>query len=201
MKRSLKSGFTLAEVLITLAVIGVVAAMSIPALIGSTNQQEYKVALKKAVAVVNQAITMSIALDSTNAAQCASCLNGPAATPSGNVALANYFRNRLNVIGNGPFTDGASFYTADGMMFHFLKNTATACNTPITGTTDALAAATSCAVMVDVNGAKGPNLPSIGSKALGTQVYKDQYYVVIRDESSLPSGNATLTIAQDAMTY
>lgn len=40
-------GFTLAEVLITLAIIGVVAAMSIPSIVASTNKAEYVTALKK----------------------------------------------------------------------------------------------------------------------------------------------------------
>ena len=61
MRKSL--GFTLAEVLITLAIIGVVAAMTIPSVIINTNQQEYKTGLKKAVSVLNQAITMNMALE------------------------------------------------------------------------------------------------------------------------------------------
>lgn len=38
----LKSGFTLAEVLITLGIIGVVAAMTIPTIIANTNGQKYR---------------------------------------------------------------------------------------------------------------------------------------------------------------
>ena len=48
-KTGLRKGFTLAEVLTTLMVIGVVAAMTIPTLINSTDDQQYKVAFKKAV--------------------------------------------------------------------------------------------------------------------------------------------------------
>ena len=46
MKR-FKKGFTLAEVLITLAIIGVVAAIAIPSVISNTQQQEFKTGLKK----------------------------------------------------------------------------------------------------------------------------------------------------------
>lgn len=46
-------GFTLAEVLITLAVLGVVAAMSIPSLMNSTNDKELSVARQKAYATVS----------------------------------------------------------------------------------------------------------------------------------------------------
>ena len=56
-------GFTLAEVLITLAIIGVVAAISIPSVISNTQQQEFKTGLRKAVSVLNSAITMNMAID------------------------------------------------------------------------------------------------------------------------------------------
>ena len=49
------------EVLITLAIIGVVAAVSIPSVISNSNQQQYKTGLKKAVSVLNSAITMGMA--------------------------------------------------------------------------------------------------------------------------------------------
>ncbi len=47
MKYSKEKGFTLAEVLITLAIIGVVAAISIPSVISNSQQQEFKTGLKK----------------------------------------------------------------------------------------------------------------------------------------------------------
>ena len=56
-------GFTLAEVLITLAIIGVVAAISIPSVISNSQQQEFKTGLRKAVSVLNSAITMNMAID------------------------------------------------------------------------------------------------------------------------------------------
>ena len=42
-----KSGFTLAEVLVTLMIIGVIAAMTIPSLMQSTAQQELELLTKK----------------------------------------------------------------------------------------------------------------------------------------------------------
>lgn len=44
------SGFTLAEVLITLGIIGIVAAMTIPTLLGNTQDAQFKTAYKKAFA-------------------------------------------------------------------------------------------------------------------------------------------------------
>ena len=48
-------GFTLAEVLITLVIIGVIAAMTIPTLMNNTNKQEYVSKLKKAYSTLSQA--------------------------------------------------------------------------------------------------------------------------------------------------
>ena len=56
-------GFTLAEVLITLGIIGVVAAMTIPTLMSNTGKSEFKTAYKKIISAVNQAVTMSVAID------------------------------------------------------------------------------------------------------------------------------------------
>lgn len=54
-------GFTLAEVLTTLMVIGVVAAMTIPTLMNSTNDQQLKVAYKKAMSVLGQGVQLMVA--------------------------------------------------------------------------------------------------------------------------------------------
>ena len=58
---NLKNGFTLAEVLITLVIIGVIAALTIPALMNKTNEQETVVAVKKAYSVLGQAYQRVIA--------------------------------------------------------------------------------------------------------------------------------------------
>ena len=49
-------GFTLAEILITLVIIGVIAAFTIPTLINNTKKQEYVAGLKKANSVLSQAL-------------------------------------------------------------------------------------------------------------------------------------------------
>lgn len=55
-KKTNKKAFTLAEVLITLAIIGVIAAISVPSLIQKTNSAELKTAYKQAYAVALQAL-------------------------------------------------------------------------------------------------------------------------------------------------
>lgn len=56
-KNNLKiCGFTLAEVLITLGMIGIVAEMTIPTLMNNVQDQAYKIAYKKAYSVMTQAL-------------------------------------------------------------------------------------------------------------------------------------------------
>ena len=55
----MKKAFTLAEVLITLAIIGVVAAMTIPTLISSYNKKVVETKLLRVYSVMNNAIKMS----------------------------------------------------------------------------------------------------------------------------------------------
>ena len=123
----LKKGFTLAEVLITLAIIGVVAAVSIPSVISNSNQQQYKTGLKKAVSVLNSAITMNTALDGE--------------TPYDNANLFGYLMRHMSVMKSTDRMDGyyyvtngiegdryvnAAFYTTDGMRFEFRAGNAPA---------------------------------------------------------------------------
>ena len=52
-------GFTLAEVLITLGIIGVVCAMTIPTLIANTNSAKFRAQFKKTLSTLNQAGLMA----------------------------------------------------------------------------------------------------------------------------------------------
>ncbi len=54
-----KIAFTLAEVLITLGIIGIVAALTIPTLMAKTKKQQTTVALKKFYSTMQQAIKLS----------------------------------------------------------------------------------------------------------------------------------------------
>ena len=57
-KLRIRPGFTLAEVLITLGIIGVVAAMTMPALINNTRNQELQTQLKTAYSILSQGLSM-----------------------------------------------------------------------------------------------------------------------------------------------
>lgn len=54
----LKKGFTLAEILIALMIIGIIAMLVVPGMISSTTETEYNSGIKKAYANLSQAIKM-----------------------------------------------------------------------------------------------------------------------------------------------
>ena len=93
-------GFTLAEVLITLGIIGVVAAMTMPTLINSTQGAQYKTAFKKSLTVLSQAVVMNIALNDYDLSQIVAGANNYAdeTTVMGNQTLYDMFNERLNIV-------------------------------------------------------------------------------------------------------
>lgn len=56
---SFNKGFTIAEVLITLGIIGIIAAMTIPALIGNAGKQQVVARVQKAYSVMAQLVKLS----------------------------------------------------------------------------------------------------------------------------------------------
>lgn len=54
----MKKAFTLAEVLITLGIIGVVAALTIPTLVNNYRKKQFETGLKKEYSVLLQALDM-----------------------------------------------------------------------------------------------------------------------------------------------
>lgn len=62
----MKKAFTLAEVLITLGIIGVVAALTMPTLINKTQGAQYKAAFKKSLSALSQAAALNKELDGWN---------------------------------------------------------------------------------------------------------------------------------------
>ena len=106
-EKARKSAFTLAEVLITLGIIGVVAAMTMPTLINSTQGAQYKTAYKKALSVMSQAVVMNIALEDYDLSQTVAGTNTTAASVDGAVSAKEVggvqsiyalFKNRMNVV-------------------------------------------------------------------------------------------------------
>ena len=170
---NIRDGFTLAEVLITLGIIGVVAAMTMPTLMNQTQGAQYKAAYKKALSALSQAVTLNVALDDYNFAD----------IDNSSYKLENMLKNRMNVVreetGGGDILDSAGqAYTArtsagdgigtdqtigdsnvtlffnDGIMFTYNPEEAKNCtyDSTIGGS-----ASTRCKGLIDVNGTKAPN--------------------------------------------
>lgn len=58
-EKIMKKGFTLAEVLVTLVILGVIAAMTIPAIVSNTRDAEYRSKAKKTFSILSQAMAMA----------------------------------------------------------------------------------------------------------------------------------------------
>lgn len=182
-----KSGFTLAEVLITLGIIGVVAAMTIPTLMNSTNQAEFKTGFKKIMSTLNQAVTMNVALESVDFSALTT------GTTSSTQSVLSMFVNRMNVMKTTsvttdtqvtqmgtPFTGGTNYalFFNDGMAISYPTG-ATACTTRS-------AAGGICTMVVDVNGAKKPNRLSLATTGGTAAGVFDQFVLDFYNQQVLP---------------
>lgn len=158
----MKKGFTLAEVLITLVIIGVIAAMTIPTLMNSTNQQEFRVGLKKAISAVNQAVSLNYALEGKS-------IGDDDLNTAANV-VSNLFQKRMSIISTQTVdvafatnekvtpSNTNTFYTADGMRY--------AISVSGSGTYDPDSNEYYYGyLLIDVNGDKGPNTLTTDGKA------------------------------------
>ncbi len=193
-----KLGFTLAEVLITLVIIGVIAAMTVPTLMNNTNAQEYRSALKKAISGLNQALTLNYALEGLSAQD----------YTSGTDLVNDVFKRRMSVIdGDTQFTTNDCqgnnvFTTADGMMFcvtgftsDMSDNQGTLCdsyNTTACVTGSTPDAAGGANIWIDVNGVKKPNRATTSAKRP-----RDIYQATIYSQKVVPYGGPTQGVMFD----
>lgn len=92
------NGFTLAEVLITLGIIGVVAAMTMPTLMNSTQGAQYKAAYKKALSAISQGVTLNVALDGSSFADAVAGTAGKTDKPTTGDSVASILAARMNII-------------------------------------------------------------------------------------------------------
>ena len=202
-------GFTLAEVLITLGIIGVVAAMTMPTLMNSTQGAQYKAAYKKALSAISQAVTLNVALDEWSFAD---------ATGTSPYTVTELLSSRMNVVrteegntnikdaknatyqvkkGTGLLQgltggvediagDNTTLFFNDGIMFSY--PTATAGCTKAEGAKENI-----CKGFIDVNGVKAPNrivqCDNQGAASTNCQVKNptDVYPVIFYDQTILPN--------------
>jgi prepilin-type N-terminal cleavage/methylation domain-containing protein len=193
-------GFTLAEVLITLGIIGVVAALTLPSLVASYKERETIVRLKKVYSVFSQAYQLAIhendtannwdliASDSPQGAQnlmdiltpylnfSKQCGNQPGCWPDGYLKRLDSNDQDINKRANS-----VKAVLADGTLVDIIIRSANC--TSIRGTSKHLNEI--CAfLLVDVNGFKPPY-----------QYSKDNFGFYLTKEAIIPIGT------QDETTY
>ena len=183
--------FTLAEVLITLVIIGVIAAITVPSLINKTNNQETVSRLKKAYSTFAQATNLIIAEEGTPRAD-----KGGWATNANNIY--KMYKRHLNNAKDcnsqhGCFNQGTykflngdednrdyntsydwyKIVLADGVQVAFSNDTVADCGRTIDGISTNVCAP----IFVDLNGEKKPN--TFG---------KDVFGFVIKENGLYPNG-------------
>lgn len=140
-KHSTILAFTLAEVLITLGIIGVVASLTMPSLIANTRKNTYSVRLKKFYSVMQQAILMYNAENGTMSGE----WEEPTTTSESienywNIHFGPYFKNVLKL--EKKFTGGRN-----GLIVYFED-----------GSTLVITRGGAVDLRYDVNGEKPPNV-------------------------------------------
>ena len=200
-----KNAFTLAEVLITLAIIGVVAAMTMPTLINNTNGAQFKTAYKKGLSVLSQAVVMNIAIDDYDLAGTSVNTTADGVTPTDKslASLYKLFSDRTNgeLLSSAEkdkylfsiATDGSTSYSAatkvpvgnytfsfqDGIVFSFDGSKANCTE------------AVPCFGWIDANGSKGPNKTVActvsGGECTDNVIINDIYPIKMYDQTIAPA--------------
>ena len=168
-----KSAFTLAEVLITLGIIGVVAAMTIPTLMNKTSEAQFRTGYKKILSTLSQAVNMSMAMDNTDFSDF-----DATGTGSTDNSIYNMFNTRMSVLKTAMDDAGIKAANTNYTLFF---NDGMAVSFP-TGSVGCRAAAP-CKALVDVNGIKKPNTLTASSDSI-----KDQFGVKFQDQQVVPTG-------------
>lgn len=168
-----KTGFTLAEVLITLAIIGVVATLTLPALMTNAGEQQAKTALKKGINTLTEAAKTNSAIDGwgfDGATVKSNVKNHLKPTTTANAdaqCLLNLIRKRADIDydatgtkANQGKTAGAAYtgvtiVLRDGTSIMFPLDTSVADET--TGKMQDDGLPLGYPIIYDTNGLKGPN--------------------------------------------
>lgn len=176
MTKHTKIAFTLAEVLITLGIIGIVAALTIPAIINNSNKQAIISQVKEIYSILSQATTQ---LNNDCGGSVTACLATPnAANDDATTRLdfLNLYKAKLSVAKD--CTNGVTKGCFPNVNYKYLNNNDSGINFETgywvgdariqlaNGSSIGVRwLTTSPSIIVDINGTKGPN-----------QVGKDLFY-------------------------
>ena len=175
----IKKGFTLAEVLITLAILGVVAALTIPGLLANTQGRQYSVGYKKAVSTFGQAINKMVAMEGVDMSNWSDAVDY-----AGNKkydTFVDFMEQNFNV----QKVNGKDVYLSDGTAFRGVGNIPEGDVAGGGGCT----AENPCVIVVDTNGDAGPNRQTDMSGSNGAPKVNDQFFMVITDVAAFPASN------------
>ena len=194
-----KTGFTLAEVLITLAIIGVVATLTLPALMTNTAEQQAKTAFKKGINTLTEAAQMNQAIAGFDYASFNETSTDNDETQSLYALLSNRTNVDYQLTGSANDTDnkpkaaavGASnnfvVFFRDGSALSFTNtNAAVTMDNTTASTTQDDGLVYGLTAMYDTNGAKGPNLLS-----------NCQGNATMKSNASEAKGEASATCSKD----
>jgi len=165
-----KNGFTLAEVLITLAIIGVVATMTLPALMTNTQEQQAKTGLKKGINTFTEAAQMNQSLegwDYASATEANATITRTIDTSAQNFDSLIANRTQVNYslgtkvpakLGTSALSTYTAVYFQDGTALYYKPGEVKAVEANTKKQTDGLSLG--YVVYFDTNGATGPNIVS-----------------------------------------
>lgn len=149
-----KNAFTLAEVLSTLAIIGVVTALTIPVIRNQSGTESFRVSANKALSSVTDSMTMRASIDDTTFADYV----------IGNVqgALTRYLfeapEGETKPVLPAQSVNKYWYKLKNGMLFQSARNVSlTSGNAAINGNSCLAFEDSTCLVYVDTNGSGGPS--------------------------------------------
>ena len=213
-----KNGFTLAEVLITLAIIGVVATLTLPALMNNTQEQQFKTALKKGLNTLTTIAETNNALENWDFTGVATASDVSNTEASGHTSLYAMMATRGSVdyalSGPGTMPASGSTGTSGNFAVFFRDGSVLMFPADTLGNDKADEAkkqsdglAYGIRAVFDVNGKKLPNLLSncSGETAMSSEdptsdagktcdkanrVIKDRFGIRLRERYAVPNGAA-----------
>lgn len=192
-------GFTVAEILVTLAIVGTIAAVVLPALIAGQTKSLYETNYRKAVKLVNDAISLNIAKGEKSAFY-----------TTKEAPLQAYLQKNITAMASTSSIkrskNNSGFYTKDNMRFEFPENSGGSAEFKDIVTTDgtkidskeagyrcgikgmqmngsaASNDAAPCIMLVDTNGDTPPNTLTTNDKV------SDMFLIIVTDKAAFPYG-------------
>ena len=177
-----KLGFTLAEVLITLGIIGVIATLTLPTLMTNVSEREYSTALKKGLGMFTEAIQINVAMENISFDEMTDPMDEDAGYEDTDTSsFVAFLNNRMQVdkmvetadaclpgaasgtancvgYGSAGYPDAVYFRDGSVLMFDSSKTSADCDDDTNIDNEDAIKHGYCLKGVFDVNGHKKPNL-------------------------------------------